>query len=267
MDEAAKRKRQLEQELRVAVATGQLEVHYQPIVDSSTGRVAACEALVRWRHPERGMIAPDEFIRAAEETGIILDLGRFVLRQACSDALSWPAHVRLAVNVSPKQFSLGQDLVDDYTSILRDFAFPHDRLELEITEGTLVEYKEPLAELSARGIRISLDDFGTGYSSLSYLQQFQVDKIKIDRSFTRNLNNKASLAVVEAISSLARALQVELVVEGVETPGQLLLLTTRNVRLIQGYLFSRPVVLSDLRPMLERPFDVAVTASAMKHVA
>lgn len=264
MDAEVQRRRQVEIELRTALTTGQIEVFYQPMVDVRTGRVSTFEALARWRHPVRGLVSPDSFIPIAEECGLIADLGEFVLRRACEDAMGWPDDVRVAVNVSPKQFLLRRDLEERIAGILAETGLPPTRLEVEITESTLLDAKAALAAIAASGVRISLDDFGTGYSSLSYLRLFAIHKIKIDRSFVR-IGDRASLAIIEAIASLANTLGMDLVVEGVETQEQLRSMVDRRIHLIQGYLFSRPRPLGELAPMLDGHLDAA--AAAMRAVA
>lgn len=259
LDAEAHRKRHVEIELRLALQAGCLEVHYQPTVDVRAGRVVAVEALVRWRHPSRGLISPAEFIPIAEETGLIAEIGEYVLRQACVDAMSWPSDIRVAVNVSPMQFLLQQDLLARVETALRRSGLPPQRLELEITESTLMDSNDMLVALAQAGIRISLDDFGTGYSSLAYLRRFKIDKIKIDRSFVSS-EDPVSLAIIEAVSFLAETLKVDLVAEGVETRHQLDLLEKRNVALIQGYLFSKPVPVDQLREFLDTFPDVRQVA-------
>ena len=256
MDVAVRHKRELESVLREAIAQDYLEVHYQPVVDVRSGAVVACEALVRLRHPVRGMISPAEFIPAAEESGLIVEIGDWVLRRACEDAASWPAQVRVAVNFSPKQFILRPDMASHIRAALDASGLEPHRLEVEITESTIMEAKDAISELeriSAMGVKIALDDFGTGYSSLSYLRQFPVDKIKIDRSFAQDVLSRASKAVIGSVSVLAQMLEVELVVEGVETQDQLNALRHWDVRLVQGYLFSRPLPLEQLLLRLRRP--------------
>ncbi len=256
MDAEVQRRRHVEIELREALASGQIEVFYQPTVDLRTGRVSTFEALVRWRHPLRGLVPPDEFIPIAEDCGLIADVGEFVLRRACRDAMSWPEDVRVAVNVSPKQFLLRRDLVERIAAVLVETGLPPARLEVEITESTLLDAKAALAAIAASGVRISLDDFGTGYSSLSYLRLFTIHKIKIDRSFVR-IGDRASFAIIEAVASLAGTLDMDLVVEGVETPEQLRSMADRRIHLIQGYLFSRPKPFDELAPLLEGRLEAA----------
>lgn len=266
METALRRKRDVEQMLREALDDDRLELHYQPVVDSLTGAVVACEALVRMRHPTKGMVPPSEFIPVAEESGLIVKLGDWVLRRACRDAVSWPEAIRVAVNFSPKQFVLGGDVAANIASVLKETGLAPHRLEVEITESTIVEAKNALVQLSdisKTGVKISLDDFGTGYSSLSYLRQFPVDKIKIDRSFALDIESQASQAVIRSVSVLAGLLNVELVVEGVETKAQLDVLKTWNVHLVQGYVFSRPRPLEDLLPKLKQaiPFGPSLLKS------
>jgi len=237
-------KRKLELELRDALAADDFVVHYQPIVDARDGRTTACEALLRWRHPKRGMVSPAEFIPVAEETGVIVALGEWVLRRACAQARDWPSDIRVAVNFSPKQFQQS-NLVRVVARALADSGLAPERLEVEITENTLMIDTEDVAAkieaLDAMGVRLSLDDFGTGYSSLSYLNRFPVRKLKMDRSFVKTLlESRKTQAIVSAVALLARELDIEVVAEGVETQEQLACLATKNVFLIQGYLFSRP---------------------------
>ncbi len=247
-------KHRMEADLRRALSAQEFTIHYQPIIDTRRGGASCCEALVRWRHPERGMVSPAHFIPLAEETGLIIEIGEWVLRQACHDAMSWPSHVRVAVNLAPRQFQ-APNLISMITAALADSGLDPARLELEITESTLMqdtsEVSLKIAQIRAMGLRLSLDDFGTGYSSLGYLNRFPINKIKIDRSFTIQLvGSPKTLAIVRAIAHLSRDLDIELVAEGVETHEQLALLVKENVFLIQGYLFSRPRPLEELTPLL-----------------
>lgn len=240
----------LEQDLRRAIGAREFEVHYQPICSIESGRKISMEALVRWRHPVHGLIPPDRFIPLAEETGLINSLGELVLRQACADAVNWPSHTKVAVNLSPVQFQ-SPDLVGHVATILADSGLQAHRLELEITETVLLQRSNDnlrtLQELSALGISIALDDFGTGYSSLSYLRLFRFDMIKIDRSFVSEMAQmEASAAIVCAVANLGRSLDIITVAEGVETEEQLMLLRAAGCTQAQGYLLGRPIPAADL---------------------
>jgi diguanylate cyclase (GGDEF)-like protein len=235
----------LENDLRRALEREQFEVYYQPVVELATARPCGAEALLRWNHPTMGMIAPDRFIPVAEDIGLITELGEWVLRTACSDAMAWPAEFRLAVNLSSVQFGQG-DLVDIVARALRDSGMPPRRLELEITESVLLQKTDEnialLHELRRLGVSIVLDDFGTGYSSLSYLKMFPWDKIKIDRSFVDELASRTECrAIVGAVIGLGRSLHIATTAEGVETDEQCALLRAAGCALGQGYLFGRPV--------------------------
>jgi diguanylate cyclase (GGDEF)-like protein len=244
MEDALLNKRRIERDLREALRTDALDIHYQPIFDVRDQSVSTCEALARWRHPQLGLVSPGVFIPIAEETGIIVELGEWVLRNACRDARRWPGMSRIAVNFSCKQFQQ-PDLVARVEEALAASGLEPARLEVEITESTLMQDTEDagakIADLRALGVRLSLDDFGTGFSSLAYLNRFPVDKVKLDRSFVLELvRSPKALAIVGAVAQLTQDLGVELVAEGVETCEQLALLRSKNVHLIQGYLFSVP---------------------------
>jgi diguanylate cyclase (GGDEF)-like protein/PAS domain S-box-containing protein len=242
MDARAKAQLTMQQDLRQALVDGGFEIHYQPVVDLGNDVVTGCEALLRWRHPERGMISPAEFIPVAEDTGLIVELGEWVLRTACAEAASWPDHVRLAVNVSPVQLkcpTLGLKI----TSALAASGLPASQLELEITEAVLIRDDEAalaiLHQLRAIGVRIALDDFGTGYSSLSYLKRFPFDKIKIDRSFISDITEiDGSSAIVQAVVNIAASRNMTTTAEGVETQQQKERLRALGCTEMQGYLFS-----------------------------
>jgi EAL domain-containing protein (putative c-di-GMP-specific phosphodiesterase class I) len=228
----------------------EFEVHYHPVVDIKMNEITSVEALVRWRHPRHGMIAPGEFVSIAEETGFIDALGELVLRKAFADALHWPSHIKLAVNLSPVQFRRG-DLVTNISRALTETGFPPQRLELEITESILLqgnaENISTLNRLRDLGIAIVLDDFGVGYSSLGYLRTFTFDKIKIDRSFVSELSKNAECAaIVSAVAGLGRGLHVGTVAEGVETEDQLALVRAAGCTHAQGFLFGRPCRASEL---------------------
>jgi diguanylate cyclase (GGDEF)-like protein/PAS domain S-box-containing protein len=254
MDARAQARRLLELDMRAALQRGEFEVHYQPIRDVATNTVAAFEALVRWNHPQRGRISPADFIPLAEETGLIVQLGEWVLRQSCVDASAWPDHIGVAVNLSPVQFR-NSSLVSSVKEALKAADFPAHRLELEITESVLLHSGEAtlavLHELRGFGVRISLDDFGTGYSSLSYLRSFPFDKIKIDRSFVSELTTREdSMAIVRAVTGLGKSLGIVTTAEGVETVAQFELLRREGCTQAQGYLFSPPRPAAEVAKML-----------------
>ena len=246
-------KRKLEADLKLALARGEFEMHYQPLVDLATGEVTTFEALVRWRSPTRGLVAPGEFIPAAESSGLIAPIGRWVLNQACRDAATWPYAVRVAVNISPKEFA-EPDFLHSVGLALKASGLPAARLEVEVTEGVFLGRSartlEHLTALRESGITIALDDFGTGYSSLSYLTEFPVDKIKIDRAFVQNIDRVADQAIIEAILTLAKRLSIKVTAEGVETAEQALALKARRCDDIQGYLLSKPRPIADVPAML-----------------
>lgn len=243
MDARAQKRRRIETELRGAIDNEILQAHYQPLIDLKSGRVTGLETLVRWPHPERGMISPGEFIPVAEETGLINPLGWMILKRACADAARWADPVRVAVNLSPLQFRVG-NLLSTVMEILKHSGLPAKRLELEITETLLMDKSDQvlatLHALRALGVRISMDDFGTGYSSLSYLRSFPFDKIKIDQSFVRGLgSNRDAQAIVRSIISLGKGLGVTITAEGVETEDELAWLRSEGCDEGQGFLFSK----------------------------
>jgi len=253
MDARAQARRLLELDMRAALPRGEFEVHYQPIRDVASDKVVACEALVRWRHPMRGLIPPGNFIPLAEETGLIIQIGEWVLRAACHDAAAWPDDIGVAINLSPVQFK-NPNLVAHVMNALAQSGLPARRLELEITESVLLQNSEAtlatLHALRGNGVRISLDDFGTGYSSLSYLRSFPFDKIKIDRSFVEDVTSRGdSLAIVRAVTGLGRSLGIATTAEGVETVAQLELLRREGCTQAQGYLFSQPRPVAEVMKM------------------
>ncbi len=257
MDARAQARRLLEIDLRAALPRGEFEVYYQPIRDVARDEVVAFEALVRWNHSLRGMISPVNFIPLAEETGLIVPIGDWVLRQACMDAAGWSRDVGVAVNLSPVQFK-NPNLVSTVKQALEASGLPARRLELEITESVLLQNSEAtlavLHELRGFGVRISLDDFGTGYSSLSYLRSFPFDKIKIDRSFVSELATRDdSMAIVRAVTGLGKSLGIVTTAEGVETDAQFELLRQEGCTQAQGYLFSRPRPAAEVERMLTQP--------------
>jgi diguanylate cyclase (GGDEF)-like protein len=255
MDAAAQARRQLETEMRIGFGRGDFYLVYQPLVNLQTRQVTGFEALMRWRHGERGDISPVEFIPVAEEIGLINQLGDWGLRQACMDAMRWPQDIRVSVNLSPVQFSKG-NLVSTVMNALAASGLAPSRLELEITESVLLEKSERnlkvLMGLRLLGVRISMDDFGTGYSSLGYLRHFRFDKIKIDQSFIRDLmKNPDNLAIVKAITSLGISLGIATTAEGVETEEQVRCLNLEGCTEVQGYIYSRPVLAQDIDSLLD----------------
>ena len=256
MNERAQERQTMEADLRQALERDQLAIHYQPLYDLHADSIAGFEALMRWSHPISGMVSPAEFIPLAEEVGIIGDLGIWALRQACLDALTWPRHVTIAVNISAVQFR-DPAFATKVRDTLRSTGLDPQRLELEITETALMEQGDlparTLHDLRSLGVKVSLDDFGTGYSSLSYLRSFPFDKIKIDRSFIKDLPADAvSVAIVRAVTSLAGALGAKVTAEGVETTAQRDLLRQEGCDQIQGYLISRALPLAELPPLLAK---------------
>jgi diguanylate cyclase (GGDEF)-like protein len=244
MDAQMQQRRAMEYDLRKALTAGQFELHYQPVVNLENNSISGFEALVRWRHPEKGMIAPGQFISLAEEIGFIVPLGEWVIREACATAAKWPPHMRISVNLSPAQFK-SSGLVQIVVGALAASGLAASRLELEITETALLEDSETtlatLYRLREIGVRIAMDDFGTGYSSLAYLQSFPFDRIKIDRSFIRDIaDSVGSINIVRAVAALAKGLGMETTAEGVETSEQLDSVRSEGCTEMQGFLFSRP---------------------------
>ena len=253
MDARMKARRSLELALRTALSSGEFELHYQPLVNLDDRRITCCEALIRWRHPERGLISPVEFIPVAEEIGLVVPLGEWVLRQACADAARWPADVKVAVNLSAIQV-MNPNLVPVVVGALAAAGLPASRLEVEITESVLMQNSDTtlatLHRLRELGVKISMDDFGTGYSSLSYLRSFPFDKIKIDRCFISGLGTgDDSVAIVLAIAGLAKHLGISTTAEGVETRQQLQQVKALGCSEMQGFLFSPPRRVEDLAPL------------------
>ncbi len=267
MEERAQARRALELDLRDALAHNELEVYYQPLVDLKTGRITTCEALLRWQHPHRGYISPAEFVPIAEETGLIISIGEWVLQRACLDAVNWPKGTKVAVNMSPVQFrdrSLGARVV----SALAKSGLPAHCLDLEITERVLLEESEStlytMEQLKVLGVCISLDDFGTGYSSLNYLRKYPFHKIKIDRSFIADLGrDRDAPSIVRAVAGLGNSLNMTVVAEGIETEEQLRQVKEEGCHEGQGYLFGRAMTVEAIGEMLQdgpgpRPGLVAV---------
>jgi diguanylate cyclase (GGDEF)-like protein len=251
MNTRMKVRRELEMDLRRALASEQFELHYQPLVTLETNDVNGFEALLRWHHPTRGLVSPAEFIPIAEETGLIVPLGEWVLKAACNEAVDWPEHIKVAVNLSPAQLNC-RNLVTMVKTALEETGMPPQRLQLEITETVLLQNTfttlATLHELRKMGVQIALDDFGTGYSSLSYLRSFPFDKIKIDRSFIQDLSNGAEpLAIVNAVAGLAKCLNMTSTAEGVETQQQMDVLQAIGCTEMQGYLFSHARPANEIR--------------------
>jgi predicted signal transduction protein with EAL and GGDEF domain len=245
MDARMQVRRRLELDLRQALKVGQLVLFYQPLIDLNAGVVAGFEALLRWRHPEKGIVPPNQFIPLAEEIGLIIPIGEWVLREACKAAACWDTDMRIAVNLSPAQFK-SRNLVAAVAQALREADLPPSRLELEITETVMLQDTDAtlatLRQLQALGVRIAMDDFGTGYSSLSYLRRFPFDRIKIDQSFIHDLCTKQDCgAIVRAVAGMSNELGIATTAEGVETQEQLDALTLAGCSEVQGYLFSPAV--------------------------
>jgi diguanylate cyclase (GGDEF)-like protein/PAS domain S-box-containing protein len=249
----------LEHDLRKALRRKELVIFYQPILELSTRRIVGAEALIRWKHPELGLIAPGQFIPIAEETGLILPIGEFVLRRACGQAKLWQekyGQFVISVNLSTRQFQQ-QDLALTVSTVLHQIGFTADSLELEITESLGMKNPEltlkTLHELKAMGVHIAIDDFGTGYSSLSYLNKFPIDTLKIDRSFLGDLrNDQNDSAIVLAVIALAHSLKLKVIAEGVENEGQADYLAIHDCEKVQGYLFSPPVNADDFEKLLSK---------------
>jgi diguanylate cyclase (GGDEF)-like protein/PAS domain S-box-containing protein len=255
MDNHLEAKRDLERAVRNALARGEFEVHYQPIVDVRSERTCGYEALLRWRHRERGLLPPSEFIGIAEEVGFIVPLGEWVLRKACDDAADWPPYMRLAVNISPAQCSAA--LTQTVMSALAASRLPPDRLELEITESALLQDNNvtlsTLHQLRKLGVKIAMDDFGTGYSSLSYLRSFPFDKIKIDKSFVKEvLVHPESLVIVRAVAGLGLSFGVPTTAEGVETREQFEQIREAGCTQCQGYLFGRAIPNAEVMRLIQQ---------------
>ncbi len=258
LHQQAMEKHRIESELSNAIKRQELLLHYQPLVDLTTGNVRSFEALIRWQHPTEGLVTPDRFIDIAEESGLIVEIGYWVIREACQminkGKVEHQQQLTIAVNLSPKQF-LDPSLLDNIQSILKDIDIDPRCLEIEITESSLMtnvtDVVDILEQLRIIGIKVAIDDFGTGYSSLAQLKQLPVDKLKIDRSFISSLElSQSDQEIVRAIIAMAHTLQIEVVAEGIETQQQLDILKSKKCNIGQGYLFSRPV-----------PFD-----QALKHL-
>ena len=269
-------RRVLEIDLRHALAHEAFELFYQPLVNLESGRISTCEALLRWNHPTRGAVSPTDIIPVVEDMGLIVDLGRWILRKACMECMKWPEGVRVAVNFSPHQFHQ-RDIVNEVRYALEVSGLPADRLEIEITESSLLRNSQwtldVLSQLRAAGVRISLDDFGTGYSSLSYLHNFPLQKVKIDRSFLEGIGNDRPLTLLRGVARLSADLGLAVVVEGIETNEQLAIVSEAGtVTEAQGYLFSKPVPAVQIRELLKashgrRKTSARPSAKASRSVA
>ncbi len=265
MDAQIQARRALETDLRSALANREFELHYQPIVDAGSGLITGLEALIRWNSPTRGSVQPSEFIQLAEEIGLIVPMGEWVLRRACIDAATWPNDAKVAVNLSPVQLRTG-NIVSTIKAALADSGLAPHRLELEITETVLMQDSastlRKLHQLRRLGTKISMDDFGTGYSSLSYLRKFPFDRIKIDRSFIQDMNqHDDSFAIVRAVSALGRSLGMATTAEGVETAEQLERIRAEGCTEAQGFLFSAPRPASEIARLLrDRSYEVRAVA-------
>jgi diguanylate cyclase (GGDEF)-like protein len=247
-------RRILELDLRKALLGEEFELFYQPLINLKSGKITTCEALLRWNHPVRGTVSPVDIIPVAEDMGLIIDLGRWILRKACTECTKWPEGVSVAVNFSPQQFHQ-RDVLSEVRYALEVSGLPADRLEIEITESSLLHNTQlthdVLSQLQGLGVRISLDDFGTGYSSLSYLHNFPLQKVKIDRSFLEGIDSDRPLTLLRGVARLSADLGMHVVVEGIETNEQLELISTDGtVTEAQGYLFSRPVPAAQMRHLL-----------------
>jgi EAL domain-containing protein (putative c-di-GMP-specific phosphodiesterase class I) len=272
MDNKMQARRALEADLKRAIAEHEFTLHYQSIVNLKSRQIGAFEALLRWNHPTRGMIEPADFIPVAEESGLIVPLGEWVIRQACRDATAWRAHIRVAVNLSPVQLH-SSNLVPTVAAATSSGLDP-DRLELEITETVMIQDVETtlatLNRLRAIGVRISMDDFGTGFSSLSHLRKFPFDTIKIDRSFVHDMGaEEDTVAIVRAVSALGKSLGMTTTAEGVETAEQLERVESEGYTEVQGFLLSRPVPASEIADLLATsPSNVlAVSRAGRVHPA
>jgi EAL domain-containing protein (putative c-di-GMP-specific phosphodiesterase class I) len=265
MNEDASARRRLEVDLQSALENDELELYYQPTFSAVDNSLTGFEALARWPHPRRGMVAPGIFIPIAEDSRLIVPLGAWALKEACATAAGWPNGLKIAVNLSPVQFST-PNLLETIRAVLAETGLSPDRLELEITERVFLDDTEgtlrTLHALKELGVRIAMDDFGTGYSSLSYLRSFPFDRIKIDRTFVSDVaRGTEHLVIVQAVVSIARALGMKTTAEGVETEGQQQFLTALGCDELQGFLLGRPVPTKELAAIISQ-FELASTIAA-----
>jgi EAL domain-containing protein (putative c-di-GMP-specific phosphodiesterase class I) len=257
MDENLRARQQLETAMQQAMERGEISLMFQPQASLEDGSIIGVEALMRWTHEELGVVSPERFIPVAEETGKIVELGRWILEAACREVAAWPGKLRLSVNVSPIQFEL-IDVVTEVRETLARSGFPAERLDVEITEGIFMSnaraITEALQKLRDLGISIALDDFGTGYSSLSYLGRLPVDKIKIDQSFVKRLpGDQEAGVIIRAVMMLSEALNKIVIAEGIETADQAWMLKMMGCKVGQGYHFGRPKTAAEMRAMLAGP--------------
>jgi len=271
MDAALQERRALEMGLRQALVRNEFRLVFQPLFNLKEGRICGLEALLRWYHPERGTIAPSDFIPIAEEVGLIVPIGEWVLREACRAAASWPDHVHIAVNLSTVQFR-NRNLFQQVKAALAEAGLNAERLELEVTESLLLvdsaSTLQTLFDLRKLGVRISMDDFGTGYSSLSYLRSFPFDKIKIDRSFVHDMSaEEDSQAIVKAVIGLGRSLGMSTAAEGVETETQLELVRDQGCTEVQGFLFSPPLPASAIDRLFSEAGGMDAWTRTLRHSA
>jgi diguanylate cyclase (GGDEF)-like protein len=264
MDENLRARQELETAMQQAMERGEISLMFQPQAALEDGAVIGVEALMRWMHPELGAVSPDRFIPVAEETGKIVELGRWILEAACREVVTWPGHLRLSVNVSPIQFEL-VDVVAEVREALTKSGLPAHRLDIEITEGIFMSntraVTEALQKLRNLGVGIALDDFGTGYSSLSYLGRLPIDKIKIDQSFVKRLpGDQQAGVIIRAVMMLSEALDKVVIAEGIETADQAWMLKMMGCKVGQGYHFGRPKTAAEMRALLDLPATSAATA-------
>jgi diguanylate cyclase (GGDEF)-like protein len=270
MEQHVAERQRIERELHDAMATGSLDLYYQPIIKVASRRVIGFEALMRWQHPTRGLVPPAEFIPIAEENGFIVALGEWALNKACLEAARWPQDIKVAINLSSIQFRSGS-LVPAVVAALEASGLAASRLELEITESAMMRNADAaiakLSQLKALGIHIAMDDFGTGYSSLAYLQRFPFDKVKIDRTFVHDIRQTTNLAIIRAVADIAASMGITTLAEGVETEEQFDRVAAEHCDEVQGYLFSPARPPSDVQAMLAYHQPPAVMAEIGTHIA